>query len=387
MSARKLWTQIHWLIGITAGTLLLVIGLSGATLAFREELTDLLNPGGRQVAPQAGPALTPEQLLQAIAARPAAPAVAMLTLSSQPGRAVRVTYAPKPGERRGESVYVDPYTAAPLPELHGTALFETAERLHRWLLLPQAQGRVATGVLAIGLLLLALTGLYLRWPREVLDWRAWWRVDTRLTGRAFLRRLHLVAGTACLPLYVVLTCTGIFWAFDGVRDPVSAWLGEPRPPRAAAKAEAKLPVTDDADATRPDLTPAWQTFQTSAAAGWREVVVGVPAAGQGTVQFTWLDADPAHERARNRLNVAATTGQVKQDDRFANKPLGGRALAAIYPLHMGTYFGLPGRIAMLLAALMLVFFGVTGWWLYLDRKRLARQAQRCSAERRAAQPA
>ena len=35
-SLRQLWFQLHWLIGITAGTVLIVIGLSGAVLWFRE---------------------------------------------------------------------------------------------------------------------------------------------------------------------------------------------------------------------------------------------------------------------------------------------------------------------------------------------------------------
>ncbi|MBF9264662.1 PepSY domain-containing protein [Paracidovorax cattleyae] len=58
--------QLHWFVGITAGTLLVVIGLSGALLAFREEILDLFNPGVRHVAPQAGPALAPPQLLEAL---------------------------------------------------------------------------------------------------------------------------------------------------------------------------------------------------------------------------------------------------------------------------------------------------------------------------------
>ncbi|MDZ4359838.1 MAG: PepSY domain-containing protein, partial [Variovorax sp.] len=55
---RRVWFQIHWFIGITAGSVLVVIGLSGATLSFRAEITDLLNPiPAALAAPLAPPAL------------------------------------------------------------------------------------------------------------------------------------------------------------------------------------------------------------------------------------------------------------------------------------------------------------------------------------------
>ena len=290
---RQAWFQLHWLLGITAGSVLLVIGLSGAVLSFREELIDALNPGGRHVAVQTQEALAPPQLL-------------------------------------------------------------------------------AAGVLAIGLFVLALSGLYLRWPRRPLDWRAWFTFDPALEGRPFLWGLHSVAGTCALLLYLVFTTTGVYWAFDAVRDRVDAFAGQPRAPAQARNAPRVRNMQRD-DAGAVDVAPAWAAFQRRAAAsGWSEVILRVPTGAAPTVLFTWLDAHPAHERARNRMTVRLPGGEVAQDERHDGKPLGGRFLAAIYPLHMGTYFGLPGRIAMMLAALMLPVFTVTGWMLYLDRRRKKR---------------
>jgi sulfite reductase (NADPH) flavoprotein alpha-component len=386
MTARKFWTQLHWLLGITAGSILLLIGLTGATLAFRQEITEAINPGVLRIdAPSYRPA-TPDALLQGFAAAEPERRVATLTLYAEPGRTPKAILEPAPGERRGDVIYLNPVTGAPLPEVKGAELFEIAESLHRWLLLPREPGRVVTGVLAIGLLVLALSGLYLRWPR---DWKSvseWWRIDRNTRGRALLRRLHLVVGTACLVAYVPVTLTGIFWAFDGVRDPVSAWLGEPRPPRASAKPMAEKGAEKNAErATEAKIDKAvdkqiaidtaWQAFERAAVpGGWSEVIVRVPTGAKAPILFTWLDTSPAHERARNRTTIKAQSGEVVKDERYGAKAVGGRALAAIYPLHMGTLFGLPGRIAMFIAALMLPAFTITGWWLYLGRKRLEREA-------------
>ena len=416
MTAKRFWTQAHWLIGITAGSLLLLIGLSGAVLSFREELLDALNPGGRQVAPRAHSPLTPDGLLDALATAHPHDKPTTLALYAAPGRAARVILAAKEGERRGETLYLDPYTGATLPELRGADFFETTEALHRWLLLPREPGRVAAGTLAIGLMLLSLSGLYLRWPRKLTDWRQWWHVDPKLEGRALWRRLHLVVGTACLPLYLVLTATGIYWSFDAVRDPVSAWLGEPRAPRAAMAAgkgakdakdaKSKKPKTSEAGESAapssptsteapagPHLDPAWRTFESLArvnaagvaqpTAGWTEASLRVPATAKAKLVVTWLDTDAPHERARNKTTLNPD-GTLAQDERYAAKLLGGRALAAIYPLHMGTYFGPPGRIVMMIAALMLPAFTITGWWLYLGRRKLERQAALKRRQREAA---
>ena len=365
---KKIWFQLHWFVGITAGTVLIAIGLTGAVLSFREELIDVMNPGGRHVPITTSPLLTPSQLLEAAQKLHGERPVATVALFARPGAAARIVFAPPRGQRRGETIYLDPYTGGALPPLVGEDFFEWNESLHRWLLLPRAQGKVATGMLSGGLLMLALSGLYLRWPKRVLDWRTWFTFDPALKGRSFLWSLHSVLGTFALLMYLVLTTTGLYWAFDVIRDRVDAWAGVP--------ADApRVRSMGNSNAAAPDISPAWAAFlqragrTTDGAGGWSQVVLRLPTGAVPSVLFTWLDPVPSHERARNRMTVRLPDGEVIHDERHDAKGAGGLFLAAIYPLHMGTYFGLPGRIAMMLASLMLPVFSITGWLLYLDRRR------------------
>lgn len=377
-SLRQLWFQLHWFIGITAGTVLIVIGLTGAVLSFREEVIDAINPHGRHVDARSEPVLAPMQLLDAAHRQWPERQVGTLALFAEPGAAARLIFAPRKGERRGEAVYVDPRTGAELPPLKGADFFEWVESLHRWLLLPREPGRVVAGVLAIGLLFLSLSGLYLRWPSRPLDWRAWFSFDPALKGRSFLWGLHSVAGTFSLLMYLVFTTSGLYWAFDALRDRVDAMAGQPR----VAAQRARPPAAPrDAPVVVPDIAPAWAAFTQRAqdTGGWTEVIVRVPTDAASSMLLTWLDKAAPHERARNRMTVKLPAGTIAQDERHADKAMGGRFLAAIYPLHMGTYFGLPGRIAMALAALMLPVFAVTGWMLYLDRRRKKREVRKARA--------
>ena len=67
------------------------------------------------------------------------------------------------------------------------------------------------------------------------------------------------------------------------------------------------------------------------------------------------------------------TGVVKRVDRYSDKSLKAQLLTSIYALHVGSYFGIVGRIILTLTALSMPLFFVTGWMLYLDRRRKKRQ--------------
>src|SRR5450830_1744015 len=373
-SWKQVWFQLHWFIGITAGTVLVIIGLSGATLAFKEELLDVMNPGVRHVPVETRAPLTPAHLSN-IAAAEHGQRVASVTMYAEAGAAPRLFFAPKNGQRRGESIYVHPYTGATQPALTGAAFFEWTESLHRWLLLPRDPGRQVAGALALCLLGLAFSGLYLRWPRRPLDWRTWLTFDPALKGRSFLWNLHAVAGTWCLLVYLALTTTGIYWSYDVVRDNIDAWAG--KPPREAPAQAKKGPPKVKKAAPAVDVSLAWKAFQDKAGA-WTLATVRMPVRAGDAVQVTWLAADAPHERARNTMALKADDGSISKDERYGQQALGSRLVSIIYPLHMGTYFGLPGRIIMMLAALGLPLFAITGWMLYLGRRKAKRavQAQR-----------
>ena len=366
---REVWFQLHWFVGITAGTLLAVIGLTGAILAFEDEIVESINPGVFAVPVEGQPRLAPEQILRA--ARQAHPGerVASLSFEAEANSTVSVRFAPPRGERRGLEIHIHPYNGSVLPAVRGEAFFQFVDSLHRWLLLPRAPGRIVLGILALCLVGLALSGLYLRWPRKK-DWRSWLTFNTALRGRSFLWALHAIAGTWALVAYLVVAGTGLYWSFDIVRGTLQDWAGappaQPRDPSPAAAARSP--------GGEKGLAPAWQTF-VSAAPDWSSATIRLPERGSGAYQLTWLAQDAPHDRARNRMTVGAD-GALRQDERHADKDAGQRALTTIRPLHTGTYFGLPGRIVMMLASLALPGFAITGWMLYLGRRRQKRALAR-----------
>lgn len=396
---RQILFQLHWLAGITAGTLLAVIGTSGALLAYRAEIVETLNPAlfHRQPPMSGAVPLTPAALVAAVQARDPKAHVQTVTLRDQPGSPVRIGLAPAAGQRRGAQHWLDPWTAEPLPEPRGDEFFEAVESLHRWLLLPRDIGKPVTGVLATALLLLAVSGLVLRWPRRALDWRAWLRVDLRLRGRALLWNLHAVAGTLALLCYLVSGLTGVYWGFDAVRAAVDGAAGEgqaarmqrsggapgaPSAPPTATTAAGQALGTSAAEGAAgaaraaPDLGRLWQGFLRASEGNWQLVTLRLPARAAPRVEVTFLRRDAEHERARNRLYLDAATGEPVEHRRYAELSAPARLINSIYPLHMGSFWGPLGRVVMVLASAGLLLFAVTGWLLYLRRRREAAAARR-----------
>jgi uncharacterized iron-regulated membrane protein len=164
--------------------------------------------------------------------------VSAVTMTSDPAAAVRVRSARNEGESRG-SVYADPYDGHVLGVPRGEEFFLTVRQLHRWLLLPgdaKGVGRQVTGVVAIGLIVMLMSGTVLRWPRHARNIRIWLKPNLALRGRGFHWSLHSVVGTWVMLIYLVMALTGLWYSFDWYRDGVT-WLFADR--TAAPKARPK----------------------------------------------------------------------------------------------------------------------------------------------------
>lgn len=378
MTFKKICFQLHWCIGISAGFFLILMGLSGAALSFQEEILDALNPGSISGAKGEGAVLTPAQLLQAIQVQLVTTPreVERLELHTFSGRNPLITFAALPGQSHGERVWAHAYTGQLQTMLIGSRFFDCMERLHIWLLLPTGIGQPLTGIFSACLLVLCLSGLYLRWPRRnVGSLKNWLHLRLALRGRPLLWSLHAVLGTWVLLVYLVLSVTGMYWGLTPLRSLVDGWAGiAPRTAAVATVAASIEPlVNPDTGTAAQSLPRPWSRFEqlASQAGGWQFVQIRLPRKAGQDYQFNWLGTGAPHAMARNRTRIGSD-GQIKRDEPYANLSTARQALTSIYPLHVGSYFGLAGRIVMMLASLLVPLFAITGWMLYLDRRRKAR---------------
>ena len=370
--------QVHSIAGLVLALLLSLIALTGTIMSFEDEIVDHLNAGIMQVAPRTAPTLMPDELVARLKAAQDVGKVSAVTLSSDPSAAVHVRFARDEQGARPGSLYVDPYDAHVLGTPRGEEFFATVRRLHRWLLIPgdaKGWGRQTTGVAALGLIVMLVSGLVLRWPRRAGSVKMWLKPNLRLSGRGLHRSLHAVLGTWVLPIYLVMTLTGLWYSFDWYKDGV-VWLLS-RPQAAAAKMQPKAPRTAGArEVVQPiGFDRAWSTFLHEEGSHFAKALLTLPA-GQGTViRFRSWPKDSTLDTTRDEFRIDAVTGQVVSAERYADKTLGEKIIANLLDIHRGAILGWPGKLAFMIAAGLMPLFAVTGVLLYLSRRKLRRPAQ------------
>ena len=184
------WRQIHRWLGLMAGALALVIGITGAVLA--------LDP-----------------MIAAWQARPAAADLPVATLvervsATVPG-AEEIRRLPSGdiavyGFDNGQAVAsrVDPDNGQVLGEYQASPLMRWFRNLHRSFLLGDA-GRITAAVVALSMLLLAISGLVLLQRRQ----GGWRKVFSRARGTG-LQRLHVVTGQVLVAVLGLSSVTALF---------------------------------------------------------------------------------------------------------------------------------------------------------------------------------
>nr|WP_218174786.1 sulfite reductase flavoprotein subunit alpha [Pseudomonas yamanorum] len=366
---KKTLFQLHWFFGITAGLVLALMGITGATVSFQDEIIEALNPTILTVEQRPAGVLPPAELVRLLEAREGK-VVSMLTVQPDSTNAAKVWFTPPPGERRGQMRYFDPYTGDYLGDPVGQDFFGFVLQLHRFLAIGDT-GRQITGACTLILVFFCLSGLYLRWPRQVASWRAWLTLDWRKKGRSFNWDLHSVFGTWCLLFYLLAALTGLFWSYEWYSDGMTKLLSDaPQNERVRKRGPAPEGPTPVAN-----YDAIWSSIYSNAGPGLSGYNIRMPAvAGQPATVYYLLKTSP-HDRALNQINLDPATGEVKSHATYAGKSFKAQILTSIYALHTGSYFGLPGRIILTFTALLMPLFFITGWLLYLDRRRKKRQVR------------
>ncbi len=391
--------QLHWFLGISAGLILSIMGLTGALFSYEQQIIRTISPHSFEVNVQDQATLSPSALYQLVHAQYPSKTIKTLTVTSDNTQAASVTF--DNGTKHGETRTVNPYTAQLLPKANGEAFFDLVENIHRFLALGEFAklwsdgsdgsnhqpeqwrnfGKQLTGISALALIYFVLSGIYLRWPRKS-SFKEWFVVKKNLKGRSFLWNLHAVVGTWVLIFFLLLTLTGLTWSYNWYRDAAYAVMGveAPKPKakpqskqnsdkntlassirvKANAKDNSSIPINALLDAS-------WKVFNKQVNS-YSTAAFKIPEKGN-TLEVSFVDAIPQHERARNTLKYNGLTQQVEELSFYKDKPLNEKIMSSILPVHRGSFFGPIWQFLTMLAALSMPLFFITGWMLYLKRRK------------------
>ena len=391
---KTIWFKIHWFLGITAGIILLIVGITGAIMSFEKEIMKAINSDSYYVSvPAEQKKLSTKELLEKFQASNPNAKINSISFSSDADSSTVINIAGE-GEnaRRGINKYVNPYTAEVLPDLVGKDFFGFILRLHRWLAFPQEireVGKQTVAISTVSLIVLIISALVIYWGRIKHAFLKSFTFKFKHKGRAFLSTMHSAIGMWVIPFYLLACLTGLFWSYEWYNNALYKIAGVEKPQRQQSpqqpqgektqgkkesgqkvEREQKIQKNDKFD----EYQKAVEMFNIFVQRDYSNVTLRFPQ--KGTIySFSYLDTNPAHYRARNTLEVDINSSQLLKHERYDDLPLNERLMKSILPLHTGEYFGLIGQIAMFLSSSLMALFTITGFMLYLNRKNKKKKIQ------------
>lgn len=391
---RRIIFWSHFVIAAVLGLVIGTMALTGAGMAFRDQITAWAERDVRRVAPPASASSLPlrEIMGDVREARPDARPF-MLTVSRDPAAAVIVSLG------RGDLVFVNPYTGEVKVSSHARLrnFFETLEHVHRWLGLSgrgQQVGLLVTIGSCAAFALLLLSGIYLWWPRVWTAKALWAAMRLRFdqVGKARDWNWHTTLGFWLSPIILFSTCTGLIMGYPRISEIVFGRprqeLGSSSPGAAHPSTAVGRPLSLDVLLAKVEAThPKWETitarlqtgpgdFRRRPGGGERDRQRRPDGDSGRPRQFTSGVRMPTSFSVKEsggwpifatQITFDPVTGELLSSQNPAQLPFLRMLRLSARPFHVGEALGPLSQVLIFVGALGAVVLVITGFSLALRR--------------------
>ena len=361
----------HWLVklhrysGLLLSLFLVMAGLTGAALAFNDDIDAWLNPQFYHLASSGS-----RQPIDVLAARvehdyPHA-RLAFFAMEQDANAPLQAKLrSRKPNEELAvDTVFIDPVTAAVVGERNTKAVSLAPQnlmpflfRLHRYLLLDKS-GAIISGSLGLLWVATLFIGFALAWPKHRNGWGKALSIKRGAGSFRLMYDLHRTVGLVAGILLVITAFTGAVMNLPDVARPLVSSLSALTPPPKGSSADE-----------RPQIS-----WQQALAAAQATMPLATPARiarddKHGVYQVRLRKPDEIQDGGSVRVFIDAADGHVLR----SLDPLKGSAgdifMGVQYGLHTGQILGLPGKILVAFLGLLPLLFMITGIAIWLQKRK------------------
>lgn len=333
-----LW--LHLVTGLTAGTVILYLSVTGLLLAFKPQIIDLTRAGIANE--EAGSALPYETLIKKISEGKTKELKSITFWKDKTGY-----FETQFGTEKHLYSYAD---GSVLPVSYTwNNFFEITTNLHRWFSFKNEGDhkiqKLIKGISVIFFLFLAMSGIFLWWPAAVS------KFNFKLKKKAFHWNLHNVLGFWFSPVIVVISLTGLVMAHQWANQMLFTLTGSevPKPRKIEEKAQV-IPTAETLAAMiskAQERKPNWEVLSVRFAKGY--VNIGIDEAGVAALY------------RRSQLSFDAETGVESFWEPYESLSTGRKIRATMHPVHTGEAGGFLGQFLVASATLASIFLVWTGF--------------------------
>ncbi|SCY04213.1 Uncharacterized iron-regulated membrane protein [Nitrosospira sp. Nl5] len=358
MKIRRVIFNFHLYIGLAAGLFLVLSGLTGSMIVFREEIETLAHPELMETAGH-GERTPVQTVLNAV--RHTYPQDRLLSVRMP--RTPQQTYLLKMNDAHGLFVYADPYSGELLGAVRQEDTFMGWIALLHTELLIGERGKNILGASALLLICMIVTGLFLWWPRNgirkisrgfKIDWHAPWK--------KLIFDMHRALGIYTAFFLLIIAFTGLSLVFNNTMAGLTNFLtgspSRPAPPLSGLPVAGSTGLSLDellnhADRMLPGPTT-WISF---------------PQTPQAPLVVRKKMPEESHPNGRSFIYFDQYTGDILLIENALMAPSGTRIYNTFYPLHIGIMGGLPTRILQAIIGFSPLILFATGYIMWRNRRR------------------
>jgi uncharacterized iron-regulated membrane protein len=355
--------KIHLWLGILTGPLVFVIAITGCIYTFQEEIQNVsqsyrfyVKTGTKQLSPF---------MLKEIAAKNNPNKKVHAVQSFADNHASKVIFYEY--EKYYEIAYLNPESGKVLQIQNAEqGFFPSILKGHFYLWLPPSVGQPLVASVTLIFAFVLISGLICWWPRSgkksqrfKIKWQVSWK------RRNF--DLHSVLGFYVFFFALIFTLTGLVWGFEWFRNSYFsiASLGkeyvEYYEPESIAKNDSIHLQVNKIFSLLKERNPNFYAIEVH----FPESEKGSIAANVNFEEGTYWKTDFYYfdQITLNELPVKHYWGKLKEAS-FAEK-----LLRMNYDIHIGAILGISGKIFAFLISLLIASLPVTGFLIYLGRKK------------------
>ena len=370
MSFKKVILFIHRWLGFITGLVVFIVSITGCVFCFQDEIQDAVH-SWRKVAPVERPYLEPSALKSiALSKYPAATANYMYYFGIDRPASV-IAYVPQKGFTY---IYLNPYTGQ---ILHTEGLkdnfFTVIEDIHLYLLLPDKIGSLVVGISVILFVLIMITGIVLWWPKRKSDRKRSFTIKWNGRWRRVNYDLHNVLGFYATAIVIILAITGLGvdfnWMDKGIYKVTNlgqTYANETRIFKSDSLFKLAIkdkPVVDRAFLTAEKQSPKAQMF-----------LIGEDNTASGVINITAY-SQSLHFGNSDFFVFDKYSGKLMQYLPNTKKSIGMKLNDLNYDIHVGQALGLFGKIIAFLASLICATLPVTGFIIWLGKRKKPKPAK------------
>lgn len=374
---RKIAYQLHLWLGLASGLIVFIMAATGCILSFEEELKHIVHPNRYYVENIGRNKLSLSELTEkAEKALPKDLKVKRVVIPSDPSR----TYIFRTLKMDNEAwtywgsylyyyrIYIDPYTGK-VQEVEDAKkdFFEIVLDLHRRLLLGEKIGKTITGYSTLVLAIILFSGLVIWYPRKM--------SKSMLKGMFFIKisanwkrinyDLHNVLGFYSVIPLIIISYSALIWSFEDADQ----WIKNTLNGNIPTEKKAKSIIPSEEFSNRENMLNLVGNTMEKGLKDKKSALINFPRSEEGTY-YAELTYDGRQYR-NEQFNFDQYSGDILKSQSYKNKNIGyGTALRKRnYDLHTGSILGLTTRIIYFLAAIIATSLPITGFIIYLNRKK------------------